>query len=302
MTQTPNPPFLQLPQSLSSSAAKSCFNCNSDNNWILHNIRIQPGCKKLCTSCVLKLHPTSFCPTCFNLHDPNSLNPLPPSSSSSSSSNHRTLTCLKCNSVSHITCVPPNTPKSPYLCPPCSNPSFKFFDFKKPRKIHHDQPQSDGGGNGGGNGSGGSHSKKVLEDEIQYLDERAARVLLLAAKISTISINKAAAQARTEVERRVREAALARKRAKEAIDLVVSLSYKLSSVKQQQRREVVSGPGSNFMPVKVEKNGGGHNVGGVAGDHKVGNGNGNGNGSVVVVPVPLAVVKSGNNENNQIAG
>ncbi|KAL2941747.1 Chromodomain-helicase-DNA-binding protein 4 [Bienertia sinuspersici] len=272
----------QSPQSLSS--AKICFNCNSDDHWILHNVGFRVESRKLCTSCVLKLHPTSFCPTCFNLHDPNSLNPPPFLSSSSSSSSNRTLTCLKCSSVSHITCVPPNAPKSPYLCPPCSNPSFKFFDFKKPRKNHDQNAQSD---KNGGGGNGGSHSK-VVEEQQQLLDERAAKVLLLAAKIASISMNKVVISAKADVERKVKDAALAKKRAKESIDHVMSLSSKLISVKQQ-RIDVGSGPGSSHGPVKLEMNGGAHNVGGSGGEGSLGNG-------------AVLVHSNGGNSNNNMIG
>lgn len=123
--------------------------------------------------------------------------------------------------------MPPNVPKSPYLCPPCSNPSFKLFDFRKPRK-------------GQSNGGDCSDTKKVPEEgEGQAIDERAAKIFLAAARIAACSINKAAAVAKVDAERRVKEAAVARKRAKEAIDHVMGLSARMS------RRN----PNSNPNPV-----------------------------------------------------
>ncbi|XP_021772503.1 uncharacterized protein LOC110736564 [Chenopodium quinoa] len=293
-----NPPQQPPHHSLSSvnAAVKGCYSCSSDDHWILHNIKFrEEECRKLCTSCVLKHHPTSFCPICFNLHDPKTLNPsLPSSSSSSSSSLNRTLTCLKCSSASHITCIPAKTPKSPYLCPPCSNPSFKFFDLKKPRK-NRDQPPSDGG-SGGGGGGGGTPSTKVVEEMKQYIDERAAKVFLLAAKISAMSMSRAASIMRSDAERKATDAALARKRAKEAIDYVMSLSTWIPKSKHQKRDVLVSGSKPGYEVVKMETNGGVHNVGGSG----CGGGSENGNGAVAVVPAPQS--NGGNNQNNNHVG
>ncbi|GMG99810.1 hypothetical protein Nepgr_001650 [Nepenthes gracilis] len=188
-----------------------CSNCNAEDQWLLHNVRLRGSYRKLCTSCVLKLHPSSFCPTCFSLHDP--ANPRPSSQSRS------ILICFKCSSVSHTSCVPPNAPKSPYLCPPCSNPNFKVFYFKTPSNST-------------------SKIQKEGEDpkpNRQIMDQRSAKALLAAAKISASSMSKAAALAKSEAERRVKEAALARKRAKEALEHVALLSAR----ERIKRREVV---------------------------------------------------------------
>lgn len=120
-------------------------------------------------------------------------------------------------------------------------------------------------------------------------------MLLLAAKISTMSMNKALALARTEAERKVGEAALARKRAKEAIDHVMSLSSRFSNVKQN-RRDVLSIPGANYAPVKAETNGRAHNVGVAAGDNNVGSGKG------LMAVVPMVRSNGGINGNNNRVG
>uniref|UniRef100_A0A7C9AEN7 Uncharacterized protein n=1 Tax=Opuntia streptacantha TaxID=393608 RepID=A0A7C9AEN7_OPUST len=236
------------PPSAVAAAANVCRNCHSDDHWILHNVKHRGVFKEICTSCVLKLHPASFCPTCFSLHDPNSLNPIP--SSISGAGGGRTLTCFKCSSLSHSTCVPPNVPKSPYLCPPCSNPSFKFFDIRK-SSTKSDQNQSDGG-------DGSKSAAKVPEVGQKVLDERAAKVLLAAARIAAISMNKAAAVARENAERRVRDAALARKRAKEAIEHVMALSARFSGNKRRETAAVEAPPvpvAAKAPNVKLEKNG-----------------------------------------------
>uniref|UniRef100_A0A803L4M2 Uncharacterized protein n=2 Tax=Chenopodium quinoa TaxID=63459 RepID=A0A803L4M2_CHEQI len=75
----------------------------------------------------------------------------------------------------------------------------------------------------------------------QYIDERAARVFLLAAKISAMSMSRAASIMRSDAERKATDAALARKRAKEAIDYVMSLSNWIPNVKHQKRDVLVSG-------------------------------------------------------------
>lgn len=87
----------------------------------------------------------------------------------------------------------------------------------------------------------------------------------MAARIAAISMNKAVVLARVDVERKVKEAALARKRAKEAIDHVMAISARFGG---NRRREIappaaveVPGPtpgvlkGPNVVPVKLEKNG-----------------------------------------------
>ncbi|PON69581.1 Zinc finger, FYVE/PHD-type [Parasponia andersonii] len=163
---------------LTAPSSGECGNCGSQKRWVLHHVRIRGIHRRLCTSCVLRLHPSSFCPTCFQFYDSN--NNVPPSS--------KRLTCSKCSSFTHSHCAPTNQPpsSSAYLCPPCASPNFVFFD--------------------------------IGSDPNRAIDKRLALILLCAAKISAASMNKAVILARGEAERRVREAALARKRAREALD------------------------------------------------------------------------------------
>ncbi|KAL9248444.1 hypothetical protein AKJ16_DCAP00546, partial [Drosera capensis] len=175
------------------NSPNSCSNCYIDDRFLLHNVRLRGTHRRLCTSCVLKLHPCSFCPHCFLIFDNN--NPQIPQPNIA---NRGILRCLKCPSESHSNCVPAHVPKSPFLCPPCSNPTFKFFDLR-------------GGKSNGGDGEVG-------------IDERAAKVLVAAARIAADSMRKAAGLARVEAERRVKEAAVARKRAREALERIVQLS------------------------------------------------------------------------------
>ncbi|XP_062004448.1 uncharacterized protein LOC133721753 [Rosa rugosa] len=167
---------------------EECSNCGTKKGWVLHNVRYRATLRRLCTSCVLRLHPASFCPICFLFQDHNhnnSQNAPPPN----------LVSCSKCPSLSHSDCLPPYAAfsPSPFLCPPCAsaNPKFSFFE---------------------------------LDDRNRVLDKRLAAVLLCAASIAASSMSKAVANSRAEAERRVREAALARKRAREALDRFVLIS------------------------------------------------------------------------------
>ncbi|CAJ1940670.1 unnamed protein product [Sphenostylis stenocarpa] len=145
----------------------------------IHNIRHHAHTRRYCTNCVLKQHPGLFCPICFDLHD-DSL--VPP---------HHRLMCVRCPSIAHRSCVFPSTPASaastpPFFCPICLDSNFTFFSLPE-RK----------------NGA---------------VDVQSAKVLVAAARIAAVSMSKAAAAARFDAERRAREAAVARKRAKEALE------------------------------------------------------------------------------------
>lgn len=112
-------------------------------------------------------------------------------------------------------------------------------------------------------------------------------MFLLAAKISAITMNKAVALARTEAERKIEGAALARKRAKEAIDHFVFLSSKMVHSKQQ-RRDVVLGSGPSLSPRNVALGSGPrpYSEATKSDNNGVGRvGIGNGNRSLAAVPV-----------------
>ncbi|XP_062081735.1 uncharacterized protein LOC133788318 [Humulus lupulus] len=203
----------QNPSSLNNNArlaTAECGNCGSPNRWVLHHVRIRGIHRRLCTTCVLRLHPSLFCPGCFQFYDSNN---VPPPS--------KRLTCSKCSSFTHSHCAqPPTAPptssasassssSASYLCPACASPNFNFFD--------------------------------IDSEPNRAIDKRLALVLLCAAKISAASMTKAVIVARAEAERRVREAALARKRAKEALDNLAILFH--SRGDKAMRKDVV-GEGS----------------------------------------------------------
>ncbi|XWS53439.1 hypothetical protein CRYUN_Cryun10bG0001600 [Craigia yunnanensis] len=180
-----------------------CGGCGVPEQLLLHNVRHRASYRRLCTNCVLKNHPGLFCPICLEVF-------------SESPSPHQRLICLKCPSISHLSCS--SSSQSSFTCPPCSHPNFSFnvtpnTSNKKPKSTLDHQR--------GSNEDDDDDNKKK-----RVIDKEAAKALLAAAKISVASMSKAAAVARVEAERRVKEATLAKKRAKEALDRLAFLDRK----------------------------------------------------------------------------
>ncbi|KAF3956871.1 hypothetical protein CMV_018050 [Castanea mollissima] len=200
-TPSNNPNTNRNPPSPSPKTQSECSNCGKasqsggshktdthNQKWAqfhFHHVRLRGVDRLLCTSCVLRLHPSSFCPLCFDHFTP----PNP--------SIHNLTPCSKCSSLTHSHCLPTTTnpsSSSSYLCPPCSDPNFSFFQF---------QPHA-----------------------ATRLDTRSAAVLLCAARIASASMAKAAAVARADAERKVREAAAAKKRARDAMEHLAMVEAK----------------------------------------------------------------------------
>ncbi|KAF0923146.1 hypothetical protein E2562_003363 [Oryza meyeriana var. granulata] len=171
------------------SAPRGCGGdrCGSGRDaWPLHNVRHQGVFCRLCSSCVLLYHPAAFCSACVLL--------LPPASASAASQDPVVAppgpiaACSSCGLfVAHHTCVPDSVS---FVCPTCAAAvEGEVFSYT---------PAAGGGR--------------------RAMDERAARVLLVAARLAHESIARAAAAAREEADRRVREAAVARKHAREMLD------------------------------------------------------------------------------------
>uniref|UniRef100_A0A0E0KY77 Uncharacterized protein n=1 Tax=Oryza punctata TaxID=4537 RepID=A0A0E0KY77_ORYPU len=165
--------------------------CGSGRDaWPLHNVRHQGVFCRLCSSCVLLYHPAAFCSACLLL--------LPPAAASAASAARDLVAappgpvaaCSSCGLfVAHHSCVPDSVS---FVCPTCADAAVG--------KVYSYTPAG-----------GGAAGRRTM-------DERAARVLLVAARVAHESISRAAAAAREEADRSAREAAVARNHARELLD------------------------------------------------------------------------------------
>ncbi|KAJ4828282.1 hypothetical protein Tsubulata_028597 [Turnera subulata] len=96
-----------------------CDHCSAQKPWFLHLFRHHSSggaLQRLCTSCTLLLHPSSFCPTCLSFYSS-----LPPAATR--------LSCSSCSSLTHSHCSP--TASTPFRCLSCTRsgqePNFSFF-------------------------------------------------------------------------------------------------------------------------------------------------------------------------------
>lgn len=91
--------------------------------------------------------------------------------------------------------------------------------------------------------------KDAASGEYRVIDKKNAKILLAAAKISAVSMSKAAVAARAEAERRAKDAAFTRKRAIAALEHVAYLVAREKLKKKERLGPVdgVSGGGSGIM-------------------------------------------------------
>ncbi|KAJ0800611.1 putative chromatin regulator PHD family [Helianthus annuus] len=104
--------------------------------------------------------------------------------------------CYKCYSSSHPHCIPSppaGSIASSRPCPSCLNPNLLLLNVSR------------------------------VENGSRVIDCNAARLLLATGKIASMSMSKVEAAAALEAERRAKEAAHTKKRAREALDHVVRL-------------------------------------------------------------------------------
>lgn len=80
----------------------------------------------------------------------------------------------------------------------------------------------------------------MKSEDCMMMDKDAAKKLLAAAKIVSASMNEAAVAAKLEAERRAKEAALARRRAKEALE---HCAYMVMKEKLMKKEADMAGPG-----------------------------------------------------------
>ncbi|KAF5789722.1 hypothetical protein HanRHA438_Chr09g0386641 [Helianthus annuus] len=201
-----------------------CGQCGIEDRKFLHHVRHRGTFRRLCTTCVLRLHPQCFCPNCLGVYDRS-----PPIDA---------VVCYKCYSSSHPTCVSPpisttmtstmstmTSSRCSSPCASCVNPNLLVLNLNRVESRN----------NGG----------RVVD----RIDLNAARLLLAAGKIAAMSMNKAEVAAANEAERRAKEAAYTRKRAREALDHVVRLMVKEKS--DQKVNNVIAGvsPGVGVVDV-----------------------------------------------------
>ncbi|KAI3754892.1 hypothetical protein L1987_54684 [Smallanthus sonchifolius] len=178
--------------------ATVCGQCGVEERKLLHNVRLRGNFRRLCSSCVLRLHPQCFCPACLGVYERS-----PPDDA---------VVCYKCYSASHPNCVSSPPSRGPSPCPSCLNPNLLVLNLNRLE-----------------NGS-----RRVI-------DINAARLLLAAGKIASMSMNKAEVAAAMEAERRSKEAAYTKKRAREALDHVVRLMGKEKRNAVDSNRKVCHG-------------------------------------------------------------
>ncbi|OAY73841.1 hypothetical protein ACMD2_24123, partial [Ananas comosus] len=166
--------------------------CCAREPWPLHHVRHRSVFCLLCTSCVLRYHHGLFCSSCFDLLDPPPSPPPPTTVAAAASRKPRPL--LQVPSVAHRACLAAADLAAQFLCPSCKNPEgFSYLP------VPGDPPK--------GKGSG--------ESTAAAINRPSAKVFLAAAQLSAASMSKAAAAARADAERKVKEAAVAKKRARE---------------------------------------------------------------------------------------
>ncbi|GKB23855.1 hypothetical protein Tco_0863256 [Tanacetum coccineum] len=175
------------------TAVTTCGQCGVEERKLLHNVRLRGNFRRLCTTCVLRLHSQCFCPSCLGVFDR-----TPPDDA---------VVCYKCYSSSHPTCISLSvqstgsitSARGPTPCASCLNPSLLVLNLNRGQNDNKD-------------GGGG-----------RCIDKEAARLLLCAGKIAANSMSKAEVAAGMEADRRAKEAAFTKKRAREALDHVVKL-------------------------------------------------------------------------------
>ncbi|KAJ7955326.1 DNA binding protein [Quillaja saponaria] len=195
----------------------SCNSCGTEQlPLLLHNVRFRANFVVFCTNCVLKHHPGLFCPICLEVYD----DPPP---------THLRLICFQCPAIAHSSCIAPTSYleglSHTFHCPSCFDPQFSFFKLK----TSSDNPSSkkaaivDGEGDPVAVPVQNTQNSRVPVQNPQNsraIDKDSAKVLVAAAKIAAVSMERGVSLARVEAERCLKEAALAKKRAREALEHV----------------------------------------------------------------------------------
>ncbi|KAA8528164.1 hypothetical protein F0562_035585 [Nyssa sinensis] len=193
-----------------------CGGCGSVERVFLYNVRHRGTHRRLCPACVLQNHSGMFCPICFEVYDE-----IPPP--------RDRVMCLNCPAISHLSCVGFDVARR-YQCPSCSNPNFSFFQMGPSSKT-----------------TKGNDGESATAEGSRAINKDSAKQMMAAAQIALASMNKASAVARTEAEKRVKEAAVARKRAREALEQVAYLA-----LKEKDRKKMDSKSTAEQQKIKSE--------------------------------------------------
>ncbi|XP_026660667.1 uncharacterized protein LOC120103982 [Phoenix dactylifera] len=197
--------------------------CDARNPWPLHNVRHRGVFCRLCTSCVLRYHHGSFCSTCFDVLEGAAATAC---GGDTSPADRPVVQCSKCPSVSHLACLSAPELAAQFVCPSCKNlDGFSYFPVSTREET-------------------ASEGERPSDGSRNTIDSSNAKALLAAAQFAAASMSRAAAAARAEAERKVKEAVMARKRAREMLETacVVSKREKEKEVKVELGTALVSKP------------------------------------------------------------
>ncbi|CAN6469930.1 unnamed protein product [Victoria cruziana] len=158
-----------------------CSSCKSDGELWLYDVRHRGIYRQLCAGCLLRLHSSFFCPVCLEVYA-DGLSP------------ENNIKCGNCPSTVHAACIEPELVQS-YVCLCCAN----GFSFLAPLSSLRKNVQRD-------------EERKAVR-----IDVPAAKIILAAAQVAAISMTRAAASAWSEADKKVRDSAIARKKARDSL-------------------------------------------------------------------------------------
>ncbi|XP_031484746.1 uncharacterized protein LOC116253896 [Nymphaea colorata] len=158
-----------------------CSYCKSASELWLYDVRHRGIYRQLCAACLLKMHSSFFCPVCLEVY----ADGLPPENN---------IKCGNCPSTVHAACLAPELVPS-YVCLCCANE----FSFLTPLS------------------SLSQNMQREEERKAVIIDVPAAKIILAAAQVAAISMTRAAASAWSEADKKVRDSAIARKKARDSL-------------------------------------------------------------------------------------
>ncbi|PIA37927.1 hypothetical protein AQUCO_02900051v1 [Aquilegia coerulea] len=211
------------------SSVSKCEGCNiTELCVLLHRIRYDGVFRRVCTSCVLRLHPGLFCSVCCEVFE------------NESSIQVDKVHCLKCTSLAHIDCVLQYNPDAPclYICPTCAIPNFTFFDI----------PSSSSSSS-----SSSTHNKKIrgnCSSNVggRKIDLKLATVFRAASFFALVSMKNAAASANKEADLRIGESLIARGKVAQALEHYSIVSNQAKEEEEEEDENEMIGVSMTVAP------------------------------------------------------